>query len=81
MHYKAKLSFMVKGWWMLVRHRLSPTYGDNVLNLDRATLFVSIIRGYKIDVPKLIVRDIFGPAVSTDTSLTFLYFFMQLCLD
>ncbi|KAF3677330.1 hypothetical protein FXO37_04880 [Capsicum annuum] len=38
---KGGLNFKTKAWWTMVRHRLSPTLGDNVLSPDKAYLVAS----------------------------------------
>lgn len=39
-------------------HRLSPTYGDNVLCPKRSALVVGNMDGNEIDIAELIVREI-----------------------
>lgn len=46
------LSFMMKDWWTLVCHRLSPIYGENILNPDRVALIAVIMEGYHLNVAK-----------------------------
>lgn len=51
---KGSMSFVEKIWWILMHHRLSPTYGYNVLSPDKAFLVMGIMEGYEIDIAKLI---------------------------
>lgn len=53
---KSTLNFMAIAWLTIVWHRLCPTYGDNVLIPDRATLIVGIMEGYELNVAQLIFR-------------------------
>lgn len=39
---KSTLKFMEKAWWTLVRHRLCPTTGDNVLSPIHVPLIVGL---------------------------------------
>ncbi|KAF3617564.1 hypothetical protein FXO38_33917 [Capsicum annuum] len=55
---KSILSFIVNGWWTLVHYRLSPIKMDSNLSPDKATLVAGIIEEYKINVAKIIVREI-----------------------
>lgn len=53
----------------MVHYILSPTKGENIIILDRATLVMGIIEGYEIYIGKIIDREIHDRAVSTDTTL------------
>lgn len=82
MDHEGFTKFLEKAWWALVRHHLSPTNGDNILSPNRATLVPKIMKGYEIDIAKIIAREIHDWVVSTETILTFPCLLMQqLCLD
>lgn len=66
---------------MLVRHRLSTTKGENMLSHDRAALVAGNMKGYDINIAKIIMRDIYNREVSTVTNLEFLYLLTQICLE
>lgn len=62
-------------------HLLSPTYGDNVLCLDRATLIPGIMEGYKLDIAKWIATEIHNWMVSPNIVLAFPFLLTWICLD
>lgn len=64
-----------------MRHYLSPTNRDNMLNSDRATLVVGIIKGYEIEISKIISWEIRDRMVNMNISLAFPSLLTQLCLD
>ena len=47
---KANLTFTVKFLWLIVRHCLSPTAGDNIVTLARAVLMAVMIAGFEVDI-------------------------------
>lgn len=50
----------------LDHHKLCPTYGDNILSPDRATLIAGIIEGYELDVAKWRAKELRDRVMSTD---------------
>lgn len=55
---KDSLSYVVKAWWTLVWHQLSPTIGDNITSPDKASLVDDIMKDYEIDLSKILAREI-----------------------
>lgn len=51
---KGNLTFAVKFFLLLVHHRLSPMFADNILTWDRTVLVAALVAGLKIDVLKLL---------------------------
>lgn len=78
---KNTLNFMAMEWQTLVRHRLCPTSGDNVLSPFWVTLIAWIMKGYDLDVAQFIFREINDRAIGTDTVLTFPCLLMQMCIN
>lgn len=70
---KGILSFVKKGWWTFVNHRLNPTYGENSLSPDRASLAAGVMESYDIYVARLIAREIYERAVRIDIAMAFPY--------
>lgn len=46
---KVSLHFVVKIWWVIVRHRLSSAFADNIFTWDRISLISILISGYDIE--------------------------------
>lgn len=43
---RVSVNFVAKAWWILVRHRLYPTYEDNIISPNRAALVNGIMASY-----------------------------------
>ena len=46
---KDNLTFTTKFLWLIVRHCLSPTAGDNIVTWDSAVLMAAMIAGFEVD--------------------------------
>lgn len=65
----------------MVQYRLSQTTGDNVISPNKAALVIGIMKGYEIDIAKILKRETYDRAVSTNTNLVFLCLLTRICLD
>ena len=68
---KENLTFVVKFFWLLVRHCISPTNVDNVLTWDRAVLVEALVVGLEIDYPRVLITVIHERAFKTSTTYPF----------
>ena len=45
---KANLTFTTMFLWLIVRHCLSPTVGDNIVTWDHTVLTAAMIAGFEV---------------------------------
>lgn len=74
---KADLPFTAKFFWLLVRHRLSPTTADNILTWDRSVLVASL----EIDFAKLLITVIHERDFKSSTTYPFVCLIFHLFKD
>lgn len=67
----ASLTFVAKFFWLLVRHRLSPTLADNIVTWDRMILLANLVEELEIDFAHVLILVINERAFKTSTTYPF----------
>lgn len=78
---KATLMFVAMLFWLLVRHRLSPSKVHNVLIGDRAVILAVLVAGVDIDFSWMILVETHKRALQTSTTYPFPSLIFKMCTD
>ena len=76
---KANLTFRVKFIVLLVRHFLSPTATENIVTWDMVVLVVTLVAGFVVDIPRLLLAVIHERAYKDTIMYLFPYLIFELC--
>lgn len=68
---KDNLTFVAKFFWLLIRHRLSPTNIDTVLTWDRAVLVATMVVKLEVDYAQVLISVIYERDFKTSTTYPF----------
>lgn len=79
--WQATLSFAAKVWWSIIRSRLSPTQGDNVVTWDRAVMLTSLLATLEIYFYQIIIAEIHERAFLKTTTMPFPYLIVCICRE
>uniref|UniRef100_M1D9T7 Integrase core domain containing protein n=1 Tax=Solanum tuberosum TaxID=4113 RepID=M1D9T7_SOLTU len=78
---KAKLNFVAKFFWLLVRNRVLPTKAKNQLIGDKAVMVVALVAGLEIDFARMLQAEIHEWSFRTSTTYPFPCWIFQLFRD